>query len=65
LFNYQFPEDAVLVLGNEVGGIGEGLLAKLDDMVIIPQFGLTGSLNVTQAGSIAIYEYRRQYPYIG
>lgn len=65
LFTYRFASDTVLVLGNEVGGIGKPLLAQLDDMVIIPMFGLTGSLNVTQAGTIAIYEYRRQYPYIG
>ena len=65
LLTYRFAEDTVLVLGNEVGGVGKALLSKLDDMVIIPQWGLTGSLNVTQAGSIAIYEYRRQYPYVG
>lgn len=65
LFTYRFAEDTVLVLGNEVGGVSRPLLAKLDDMVIIPMLGLTGSLNVTQAGTIAIYEYRRQFPYIG
>lgn len=65
LFTYRFAENTVLVLGNEVGGVGKALLEKLDDMVIIPMFGLTGSLNVTQAGTIAVYEYRRQYPFIG
>lgn len=65
LFTYRFAEDTVLVLGNEVGGVGKALQDKLDDMVIIPMFGLTGSLNVTQAGTIAVYEYRRQYPFIG
>ncbi|MEO7993143.1 MAG: TrmH family RNA methyltransferase, partial [bacterium] len=41
LHGYQFAADTVLVLGNEVGGVGKALLAELDDMVIIPQFGLT------------------------
>lgn len=65
LHQYSFAPDTVLVLGNEVGGIGKPLLEMLDDMVIIPMYGLTGSLNVTQAGSIALYEYRRQYPFLG
>ncbi|TVQ66755.1 MAG: TrmH family RNA methyltransferase [Balneolaceae bacterium] len=46
-----------LVLGNEVSGIDESLLAVLDDTVEIPQFGMKHSLNVSVAAGIALYAF--------
>ncbi len=56
-----FPEKTVLVLGRELTGIPGDVLAGCDRRVTIPQYGLVESLNVQQAGAIAIYEYLRQH----
>lgn len=64
MYDYKFHENSVLVLGSERGGIEEAIYPKLDDTVIIPQYGVTKCLNVVHAGGIALYEFRRQYPYI-
>jgi len=58
-FNYSFP--LCLVLGNEVNGVDPKLIAHADDSIEIPMLGEKNSLNVSTAGSIAIYEILRQY----
>ena len=65
MYEYLYPEKSLLVLGSEMGGIEEAIYPKLDDTVIIPQYGVTKCLNVVYAGAIALYEFRKQYPYIG
>ena len=65
MYDYQYHEKSLLVLGSEMRGIEEAVYPKLDDTVIIPQYGVTGCLNVVHAGGIALYEFRKQYPYIG
>jgi tRNA guanosine-2'-O-methyltransferase len=61
LATMTFPEKTVLVLGRELTGIPNDVLARCDRRVTIPQYGLVESLNVQQAGAIAIYEYLRQH----
>lgn len=51
--SYEFP--ACLVLGNEVQGITNELLALCDMAVEIPMYGLKQSLNVTVAYGIVVY----------
>lgn len=46
-----------LVVGNEVTGIDEDLLVKLDSAVEIPQFGMKHSLNVSVASGVALYGF--------
>ena len=65
MYEYHYLEKSLLVLGSEMGGIEEAIYPKLDDTVIIPQYGVTKCLNVVYAGAIALYEFRKQYPYIG
>ncbi len=55
----RFP--VLLVLGNEVEGLGTGLLEAADTHVRIPMLGMKHSLNVATAGGIAIYELLRKY----
>ncbi|MBF2051707.1 MAG: TrmH family RNA methyltransferase [Leptolyngbya sp. IPPAS B-1204] len=57
---FVFPQQAVLLLGQELTGIPAALLDQCDYAVTIPQFGLVESLNVQTAAAIAIYEYVRQ-----
>jgi len=61
LTQFRFPPRSVLVLGQELTGIPAEISALCDAIVSIPQFGLVESLNVQTAGSIAIYEYMKQW----
>lgn len=46
-----------LILGNEVTGVDEMLLSRIDDAVEIPQFGMKHSLNVSVASGVALYAF--------
>lgn len=46
-----------LILGNEVTGVDEVLLSRIDDAVEIPQFGMKHSLNVSVASGVALYAF--------
>ncbi|MDR0927864.1 MAG: RNA methyltransferase [Ignavibacteria bacterium] len=45
-----------LILGNELVGIDDDVLAECDDAIEIPMYGVKHSLNVGVAAGIAIYE---------
>ena len=62
LHDYSFERRSVLVIGNERLGIGEEVLALLDDVVEIPVWGLPHSYNAASAANMALYEYCRQFP---
>ena len=49
-----------LALGHEDRGLSGAVLDACDVVAFIPQLGRVGSLNVAQAGAMAIYEARRQ-----
>lgn len=46
----------VLIIGSEINGISEALLAISNQIVHINMFGKNSSMNVVQAASIALYE---------
>lgn len=54
LTSNDFP--ICLMLGNELMGIDDNILAECDDAIEIPMFGVKHSLNVGVAAGIAIYE---------
>jgi tRNA G18 (ribose-2'-O)-methylase SpoU len=62
LHHYQFARRTALVIGNERTGLTEDLLARLDDVVEIPVWGLPYSYNVATATAMCLYEYCRQFP---
>ena len=62
LHHYQFARRTALVIGNERTGLTDEVLARLDDVVEIPVWGLPYSYNVATATAMALYEYCRQYP---
>jgi tRNA G18 (ribose-2'-O)-methylase SpoU len=62
LHQYSFARRTALVIGNERTGLTDDLLAKLDDVVEIPVWGMPYSYNVASAATIAIYEYCKQFP---
>lgn len=62
IHQYDFDRRTALVIGNERLGLTEDVLAKLDDVVEIPVWGLPYSYNVATATVMAMYEYCRQFP---
>jgi tRNA G18 (ribose-2'-O)-methylase SpoU len=55
----DFP--LVLLVGNEVDGIGDALLAHCDGVLEIPQYGIKHSLNVSVAAGVALFECVRAF----
>ena len=57
------PDDypLVLLVGNEVDGIGDELLARCDGVLEIPQYGTKHSLNVSVAAGVALFECVRLF----
>ena len=51
------PEKTAIVLGNEVFGVDDAVLALCDGAIEIPQNGTKHSLNVSIAGGIVIWEF--------
>jgi tRNA G18 (ribose-2'-O)-methylase SpoU len=54
-FDANLHAKICIVLGNEVTGIDEELLPKIDEFVAIPQFGHKHSLNVSVAAGVILY----------
>lgn len=61
LGHYRFAANTLLILGRELTGIPDDVVARCDEALTIPQYGQVESLNVQTAGAIAIYEYNRQW----
>lgn len=55
LNSYQPHEKTLLILGEEVDGINQEMLAACHDLVEIPMRGDKESFNVSVAGAIAMY----------
>ena len=55
------PRPLALVLGNELIGVDTEVLAECDGVLSIPMFGRKNSLNVGQAGAVAMWEALRQW----
>ena len=61
--NYTEPDyttPVVLVMGAEDVGISDEVMAQCDTRVSIPMFGHIGSLNVSVAAGVMMYEIVRQ-----
>ena len=60
LYDYQFPNRTLIVMGSESEGISPQLLKLMDETLMIPGTGLVESLNVSVATGIFLGEYWRQ-----
>ena len=56
----KLPERCVLVFGGEGPGLSTEMIAASEQMVAIPQFGSTRSVNVGVASGIILYEWVRR-----
>lgn len=64
-YGTDFTSPVALLLGAEDKGINKELSGLADKSVRIPMFGTVGSLNVSVAASVIIYEVVRQRKYHG
>lgn len=60
LYDLQLDQSVALLFGNEHRGMSEEALALVDGNFIIPQSGLTKSLNISVACAVSMYEAKRQ-----
>lgn len=56
LREYEWASEAVIVVGNETGGLSHAYRELCDDIVSIPMTGTASSLNAAVATSIVLYE---------
>lgn len=52
-------QKVAIIMGNEVDGISDEVLDKLDFCIEIPQFGTKHSLNVAVCAGIVLWEYTK------
>lgn len=57
LDRFEFPARPLFVLGSELRGLDETLLAACRRKVMIPQFGLVPCLNVNISCSLVLWQY--------
>lgn len=62
IFEFRFPYQTVLIVGNERLGVEEEVLRMTDHLLEIPVYGLPYAHNAATATAMALYEYCRQYP---
>lgn len=60
LREFEWPSEAVIVVGNETSGLSHAYRALCDDIVSIPMTGTASSLNAAVATSIVLYEVASQ-----
>lgn len=60
IFDADLKGPVALVLGSEEDGVSDFILRAADELVKIPMSGKIGSLNVSVAAGIAMYEVIRQ-----
>ena len=59
-YNFSFEEKSILLLGHETTGVPGDIVLR-NDTVYIPMPGVGYCLNVSQAGTVVMNEYYRQY----
>jgi len=60
IFNTEFPDQCCLVIGSESHGVNSQVLEKCQSAIHIPMYGNNGSMNVSHALAISLFEWRRQ-----
>ncbi|MCK5857543.1 MAG: RNA methyltransferase [Bacteroidales bacterium] len=60
-FKFDFDQEIAFVMGNEVKGVSDEVMALVDDCIELPQFGTKHSLNISVTTGIMIWEVFQQY----
>lgn len=65
IYDTNLSGPMAVIMGSEEDGIGDGLMEVATDHVNIPMAGSTGSLNVSVATGIVLFERLRQASHVG
>lgn len=60
LYEVNLTENVALLFGNEHEGITQDALSYADGNFLIPQYGMVGSLNISVACAVSLFEAARQ-----
>jgi 23S rRNA (guanosine2251-2'-O)-methyltransferase len=60
VYAVDYSGPVAIIMGSEEDGISDELIRKSDDLAVIPQSGQVGSLNVSVAAGVVIFETVRQ-----
>jgi len=60
IFETHLADKCCLVIGSESHGVNKQVLEKCQRAAHIPMYGKNGSMNVTHALAISLFEWRRQ-----
>ena len=61
VFETSLPTECTFAIGNERHGVTPKILEHCQQAVQIPMYGVNGSMNVTHALAIVLFEWRRQH----
>jgi len=61
IFHTPLPAACSLVVGSERSGIPRSVLDRCSLAVHIPMYGINGSMNLSHALTLAMFEWRRQH----
>lgn len=59
IYKTKWPEQFSLVIGSEKNGVNDVILKECEFAIHIPMYGINGSMNVSHALAIALFEWRR------
>lgn len=62
-FTWTSPSPLALIFGNEVQGVSEAALERVNGALEVPQFGTKHSLNISVCIGLVIWELFRQWKY--
>ena len=62
-FNYQKGNKIALVFGNEVKGVSDEVMEKIDACIEVPQFGTKHSLNISVCIGVVVWDLFKQIRY--
>ena len=65
LYELDLSQSVALLFGNELSGLSPESLAHADANFIIPQVGMSESLNISVACAVSVYEAYRQRSLLG
>ncbi len=63
-FDYQKDKKYALVFGNEVSGVDDAVMSRVEACIEIPQFGTKHSLNISVCVGIVVWEFFRKSKFI-
>jgi len=61
LYEYDYPDDPILLFGSEKVGIPDECLNSATDLVGIPMYGLINDMNLANAVSIGTYDWLQKH----